>query len=129
MEAGSGDSFDVGGSGKRRGSCCNGGNNDGSKSNGALASLADDDEEEDGNIYGIALAPADASGGNGGDGDDPKTFRRFCRGSLKRLRRAESKVSVAKRDMEEILAQAKVSFHIFIVLESHDMRNADRSVK
>ncbi len=37
-----------------------------------------------------------------------EAFHTFCRGSLKRLKKAESKVSVAKRDMEEILEQAKV---------------------
>ena len=41
-------------------------------------------------------------------GDESPKFRNFCRGSIKRLRNAESKVTHAKRDMEEILASAKV---------------------
>lgn len=35
-------------------------------------------------------------------------FKSFCRGSLKRLKKAETKVSHAKRDMEEIIQLAKV---------------------
>ena len=113
---GSGDSFDLGkGSPGRRVSGVNGG---GSSSHCGLVHLAsadDDDDDYEENVYGIALAGSGegnsgAGGGRSGDPDDIKSFRRFCRGSLKRLRRAESKVSVAKRDMEEILAQAKVLY-------------------
>lgn len=42
------------------------------------------------------------------DEESPK-LTRFCRGSIKRLKHAESKVSTAKRDMEQILASAKVN--------------------
>ncbi|XP_059091893.1 uncharacterized protein DDB_G0283697-like [Tigriopus californicus] len=43
---------------------------------------------------------------NNDDEESPK-LTRFCRGSIKRLKHAESKVSTAKRDMEQILASAK----------------------
>ena len=35
-------------------------------------------------------------------------LQHFCRGSIKRLKKAGSKVNVAKKDMEQILEQAKV---------------------